>query len=286
MSGVFRAGRIGTDAVMNLKSLKALGNADGFFKNLDNVQPSTLQRITKADMTDILKGLDDAQLAKIGKKLDVGYVKELDPQLAAKLQPDIFKVVAKSAPEAGGAVAKVNRLSDAVKSLGTKFGNSMSGFKKKRGFGTKQTDEGLTAVKNGDADAIANQASDAAKKVEPATTKEADNLVRGTKEGKEGLMKTGLYVTGGVVFAVLLYDTLNPFEAVQKAVKETGQTVRGLKEVAEEAAEAAVDVAKGGFNFVSFVTKNSGLSSACSILCLILIVAMVMMGFMTGGKNK
>ena len=290
MSGVFRAGSkagsIGTDAVMNLKSLKALGNADGFFKNLDNVLPSTLQRITKADMTDILKGLDDAQLAKIGKKLDVGYVKELDPQLAAKLQPDIFKVVANSAPEAGGAVAKVNRLSDAVKSLGTKFGNSMSGFKKKLGFGTKQTDEGLEAFKNGEKSTTAKQAEAAVENVEPATVKEADATVRGTKEGKEGLMKTGLYVTGGVVFAMMLYDTLNPFEAVQKAVKETGQTVRGLKEVAGEAAGAAVDVAKGGFNFVSFVTKNSGLSSACSILCLILIVAMVMLSFMSGGKSK
>lgn len=294
MSGVFRAGSkaggIGTDAVMNLKSLKALGNADGFFKNLDNVQPSTLQRITKADMTDILKGLDDAQLAKIGKKLDVGYVKELDPQLAAKLQPDIFKVVANSAPEAGGAVAKVNRLStstvDGVKSLGTKMGNNISAFKKKLGFGTKQTDEGLEAFKNGEKSTTAKQAEAAVENVEPATVKEADATVRGTKEGKEGLMKTGLYVTGGVVFAMMLYDTLNPFEAVQKAVKETGQTVRGLKEVAEEAAEAAVDVTKGGFNFVSFVTKNSGLSSACSILCLILIVAMVMLSFMSGGKSK
>jgi hypothetical protein len=274
MSGVFRAGSkagsIGTDAVMNLKSLKALGNADGFFKNLDNVLPSTLQRITKADMTDILKGLDDAQLAKIGKKLDVGYVKELDPQLAAKLQPS----------------TQLSRAVDGVKSLGIKFGNSMSGFKKKLSFGTKQTDEGLDAVRNGDADEIGRQVEVTVKNVEPATVKEADNLVRGTKEGKEGLMKTGLYVTGGVVFAMMLYDTLNPFEAVQKAVKETGQTVRGLKEVAGEAAGAAVDVAKGGFNFVSFVTKNSGLSSACSILCLILIVAMVMLSFMSGGKSK
>ena len=274
MSGVFRAGSkagsIGTDAVMNLKSLKALGNADGFFKNLDNVLPSTLQRITKADMTDILKGLDDAQLAKIGKKLDVGYVKELDPQLAAKLKPS----------------TQLSSTIDAVKSLGIKFGNSMSGFKKKLSFGTKQTDEGLEALKNGKKNTTAKQAEAAVENVEPATVKEADATVRGTKEGKEGLMKTGLYVTGGVVFAMMLYDTLNPFEAVQKAVKETGQTVRGLKEVAGEAAGAAVDLTKGGFNFVSFVTKNSGLSSACSILCLILIVAMVMLSFMSGGKNK
>jgi hypothetical protein len=274
MSGVFRAGSkagsIGTDAVMNLKSLKALGNADGFFKNLDNVLPSTLQRITKADMTDILKGLDDAQLAKIGKKLDVGYVKELDPQLAAKLKPS----------------TQLSSTIDAVKSLGIKFGNSMSGFKKKLSFGTKQTDEGLEALKNGEKSTTAKQAEAAVENVEPATVKEADATVRGTKEGKEGLMKTGLYVTGGVVFAMMLYDTLNPFEAVQKAVKESGQVVRGLKDVAEEAAGAAVDLTKGGFNFVSFVTKNSGLSSACSILCLILIVAMVMLSFMSGGKSK
>ena len=286
MSGVFRAGSkaggIGTDAVMNLKSLKRLSNSntDGFFKYMDELEPSTLQKITKTDMTDILKGLDDAQLAKIGKKLDADFVKTLDPKLAAKLKPSQLSMVVDGAKRLSTSTV------DGVKSLGTRFGNSMSGFKKKIGFGTKQTKQGKDALKNGEKSTTAKQASDAVENVDPATTKEADNLVRGTEEGKQGLMKTGLYVTGGVVFAMMLYDTLNPFEAIYKAVKETGQIVRGLKEVAEEAAEAAVDVAKGGFNLISFVSKNSGLSSACSILCLILIVAMVMLSFMSGGKNK
>jgi hypothetical protein len=270
------------------------------FKGLD---PNVVKGIKPSEMTDILKSVSDVDLAKIGKNLDPKYVKTLDPKLAAKLQPGIFKVVAKSAPEAGGAVAKVTRsvadtvggtvaamrksfpqLSDATKSVIYKPMKNADGTPM-LGPGGRQMVE-ITAE--------GTQAGQFVKKttqveMTPAQVKklkDVDELVETVPAARQGLMKTGMYVAGGTVFLMMLYDTLNTFEAIQKAVKNTGQTVRGLKEVAEEAAEAAVDVAKGGFNFVSFVTKNSWLSSSCSILCLILIFAMVMMGFMGGGKNK
>lgn len=260
-------GRLSADALANLKSFKGLDDSTKFFKRLDDMPTDSLKSLSKSDMTDLLKGLDDAQLAKIGKKLDADDISGLNPELAAKLKPP----------------TTTSKFQDGVKSLGNRLGNNISAFKQKVGFGPKQVDDGKAALKNNNNDEVGEIAGSSTKNIDSGTKAEADNLVRGTKEGKEGLMKTGLYVTGGVVFAMMLYDTLNPFEAVQKAVKETGQVVRGLKEVADEAAEAAKDVTKGGFNFVSFVTNNSWLSSLSSVLCLILVFAVVAMSFL-GGK--
>lgn len=260
-------GRLSADALTNLKSFKGLDNSVDFFKRLDDMPTDSLKSLSKSDMTDLLKGLDDAQLAKIGKKLDADYISGLNPELAAKLKPPTM----------------ASRTLDGVKRLRNIMGDNIAAFKQKVGFGPKQVDDGKAALRNNNSDEVGEIAGSSTRNVDSGTKMEADNLVRGTKEGKEGLMKTGLYVTGGVVFAMMLYDTLNPFEAVQKAVKETGQVVRGLKEVADEAAEAVKDVAKGGFNFVSFVTNNSWLSSLSSILCLILIFAVVAMSFL-GGK--
>ena len=262
-----RLGRLSGDAVSNLQSLKGLSSSTDFLKTLDGIPVDSLKSLSKSDMTDLLKGLDDAQLAKIGKKLDADYISGLNPELAVKLKPP----------------TTTSKFLDGVKSLGNRLGNNMSAFKQKVGFGAKQVDDGRAALKNNNSDEIAESVESGTKNINSGTKTEADNLVRGTKEGTEGLMKTGLYVTGGVVFAMMLYDTLNPFEAVQKAVKETGQVVRGLKEVADEAADAAKDVAKGGFDFVSFVTNNSWLSSLSSVLCLILVFAVVAMSFL-GGK--
>jgi hypothetical protein len=262
-----------------------------------------VKQIPADKMTDILKSVSDADLTKIGKNLDPKYVKTLDPKLAAKLQPGIFKVVAKSATEAGGAIAKVTRgaadtVGGSVAAMRKSFPQFADATKSviykpmKNADGTPMLGPGGRQMVEITAEGTqAGQYVTKISKVEmtPAQVKklkDVDELVETVPAARQGLMKTGMYVAGGTVFLMMLYDTLNPFEAIQKAVKNTGQTVRGLKEVAEEAAEAAVDVAKGGFNFVSFVTKNSWLSSSCSILCLILIFAMVMMGFMGGGKNK
>ena len=94
---------------------------------------------------------------------------------------------------------------------------------------------------------------------------------------------------GVIVLLCMAYDTDNPFTAVDRALDDTGKVVKGFKEVADEAAEAVKDTAKGGFDFISFVTNNSWISSACSILCVILLFALFTMGLlgsMGGGNNK
>ena len=253
-------------------------------KGLDNVE----------DVNKILKNLDDAQLANIGKNLNTDFVKKLDPDLAKKLKPDgVFK-------NAGTAVTNASRraieiVGGSLGAMRKSFPELLEGAKKvtyrpltnadgtpklgpNRQPMTELTVEGMQAGKYVKKVSEVEMTPEQVKKL-----KDVDELVENVPAAREGLMKTGMYVVGGTAFLMLMYDTLNPFEAIKKAVDDTGEVVQGLKEVADEAAEAAKDVAKGGFDFVSFVTNNSWLSSLSSVLCLILVFAVVAMSFL-GGK--
>jgi hypothetical protein len=254
-----------------------------------------IKGLDTVDANRILKNLDDAQLAEIGKNLPADFVKTLDPSLAKKLKPGVIKKV-------GTAVTNITRrtfkiVGGTLGAMRKSFPELLEGAKKvtfrpiKNADGTPKlgpngkpmteiTVEGTQAGKHVKKVSEVEMTPEQVKKL-----KDVDELVENVPAAREGLMKTGMYVAGGTAFLMLMYDTLNPFEAIKKAVDDTGEVVQGLKEVADEAADAAKDVAKGGFNFVSFVTNNSWLSSLSSVLCLILVFALVAMSFL-GGKNK
>tara|TARA_B110000977_G_scaffold96663_1_gene127462 strand:+ start:50 stop:895 length:846 start_codon:yes stop_codon:yes gene_type:complete len=262
------------DTAALLKFAKTKGTLVDVFKGMD---ASAFRGIPADDMTDILKGLDDAQLAKIGKKLDVGYVKGLDPQLAAKLKPGFVNKLR---------LKGTKKLDDLYPPNSPARRAYDDGVKKQTELNKLATGK-PTSVSN--VDELGTVTGVPVEKLNKQATM-WQKVVNGDTLIQQGLKKLGYtnIAIGGFVIMVLcmMYDTDNPFKALDRALGDAGTSIRAIKEVAEEAAEAAVDVTKGGFNFVSFVTKNSGLSSACSILCLILIVAMVMLSFMSGGKNK
>jgi len=249
-----------------------------------------IKGLDTVDANRILKNLDDAQLAEIGKNLPADFVKTLDPSLAKKLKPGVIKKV-------GTAVTNITRrtfkiVGGTLGAMRKSFPELLEGAKKvtfrpiKNADGTPKlgpngkpmteiTVEGTQAGKHVKKVSEVEMTPEQVKKL-----KDVDELVENVPAAREGLMKTGMYVAGGTAFLMLMYDTLNPFEAIHKAVEDTGQTVRGLKEVADSAAEATKDVAKGGFNFVSFASNNFWLFSSCSMLCLIMIFAVMMLGFL------
>lgn len=270
--------------VSRLKALP-VDNMVAGIKGLDNVE----------DVNKILKNLDDAQLAMIGKKLDADYVKKLDPDLAKKLKPDgVFKKAGTTVTNAARRTFEI--LGGSLGAFRKSFPELLEGAKKVTYRPLKNVDGTPKLGPNGKPKAEITvegmQAGKYVKKVSEVEMtpeqvkklKDVDELVENVPAAREGLMKTGMYVAGGTAFLMLMYDTLNPFEAIKKAVDDTGEVVQGLKEVADEAAEAAKDVAKGGFDFVSFVTNNSWLSSLSSVLCLILVFAVVAMSFLGGKK--
>ena len=252
-------------------------------KGLDNVE----------DVNKILKNLDDAQLANIGKNLNTDFVKKLDPDLAKKLKPDgVFKKAGTTVTNAARRAIEI--VGGSLGAMRKSFPELLEGAKKvtyrplKNADGTPKlgpngkpmtelTVEGMQAGKYVKKVSEVEMTPEQVKKL-----KDVDELVENVPAAREGLIKTGMYVVGGTAFLMLMYDTLNPFEAIKKAVDDTGEVVQGIKEVADEAAEAAKDVTKGGFNFVSFVTNNSWLSSLSSVLCLILVFAVVAMSFLSG----
>ena len=250
-------------------SLKALKNSDGLVDGFRAADPSLLSQIPANEMTDILKGLDDVQLAKIGKNLDAGYVKGLDPNMAKKLKPNILGKVRVGATEA------------------------INGMKRFRSGAPKKIPRGPNAAKG------VETVADVAKKTGMSTdaVKTQSKLFQGLADSRDfmmaGLKKLGytnIAIAGLVLMLLCMaYDTDNPFTALDKALSETGQSVREIKEIVGEVGGAAGGAAggllKGGFNFISFITNNSGLSSASSILCLILIFAAVMMSFLGGNKK-
>jgi len=250
-----------------------------------------IKGLDTVDANRILKNLDDAQLTNIGKKLDTDFVKKLDPDLAKKLKPDgVFKKAGTTVTNAAQRVFEI--VGGSLGALRKSFPELLEGAKKVTYRPLKNADGTPKLGPNGRPKAeITVEGTQAGKHVKKVSEvemtpeqvkklKDVDELVENVPAAREGLMKTGMYVAGGTAFLMLMYDTLNPFEAIHKAVEDTGQTVRGLKEVADSAAEATKDVAKGGFNFVSFASNNFWLFSSCSMLCLIMIFAVMMLGFL------
>ena len=164
--------------------------------------------------------------------------------------------------------------------------------------------ENVTAITKKMEDAPTNQVDIIAKEVATnsddvrKSLKSVNKLLKEGSESsnslKKGLAELGITPAtaaigaGVIVLLCMAYDTDNPFTAVDRALDDTGKVVKGFKEVADSAATAAKDVTTGGFDFISFVSNNSWISFACSILCVILLFALFMMGMLgsMGGNNK
>jgi len=290
---------------------KAIQDAD-FIKKLNGAKPEDLKDILKGvndtnrlaeigkkldaeQFVKTFKGTDDAQLAKIGKKLDSGTltrIKQVDPALGKKLDPS-FVQQAKNAATAfsKASTAKLKQASKSIRKFMSGAGNPPNNI------------DDVTRVSKKMEAAPANQADDLARETAgnpDDAGKAIENTANVLKEGSEssntlrkGLAELGITPgsvaigAGVIVLLCMAYDTDNPFTAVDRALDDTGKVVKGFKEVADEAAEAVKDTAKGGFDFISFVTKNSWISFACSILCAILVFALFMTGMLGSiGRNN
>lgn len=262
---------------------------------------SKLNKANPKDLKDALGGIQDTtRLQDIGKKLDpdkLKKLKELDPALGKKLDPGFIGRTRNAATKMFRNRTTLANLEEAMENISK---------------ATKNVENPPTNINQvGD---IANKIpknADEAKQAEVISKEVAGNsedMRKGIKsvnkilkEGSEsssslrkGLAELGITPAsaaigaGVIVLLCMAYDTDNPFTAVDRALDDTGKVVKGFKEVADEAAEAVKDTATGGFNFISFVTQNSWISFACSILCVILLFALFMTGMIgsMGGNNK
>ena len=109
-----------------------------------------------------------------------------------------------------------------------------------------------------------------------------DNLkglkdVANSKLGKRSLLKLGLYGAGGIALLMMVYDTPNPFKAIMEALKDIQETVEGLKEVLDAAANAAENAAKGGFDLIAWLGENWWMPA---VGCLVFLIIFLISSFM------
>ena len=276
---------------------------DTFEMALDNDQLiKNLDQSGTDDLVAALNGIEDpTRLADIGKKLDPGTVnriKQVNPALGRKLSPKWLgrgKNVGTKLARNRTSLENLQRSLDDISTARQGTQNPPRDFK-----AVKETSEAVNR-----SDGSVEQVSKTMAKRHDANSddirksvKSVNKMLNDGSESSNSLKKAlgELGITPGsvaigagvIVLLCMAYDTDNPFTAVARALDDTGKVVRGFKEVADEAAEAVKDTAKGGFNFISFVTNNSWISSACSILCVILLFALFMMGMLgsMGGNNK
>lgn len=265
-------------------------------KNTDTFM-DTFKGLSKTDMSKVLKGIDADELAKtlkrlpeddlvtIGKTLDQGTVNRLAKTTDGQ---DLLTKMGRRQVTVGTQFSKAARAgADFMK----KFGAKTSGIMKKLSDSTKK---GITRLTKKVDETPAQQAKKmkeegpkAAKEVTeqvPDAAKAADDVVELSPEAKNGLKKLGMYTAGGTLVLMLVYGTMNPFEAIHDALSDVGSVAQGVKEVADSAATAAKDVAAGGFNFLSFITKNAWISGSSSILLMIMCIAFIAMSFL--GSNS
>lgn len=252
-------------------------------------------------LADALNGINDSsRLADIGKKLDTEVfenIKNLDPALAKKLRPGLVGQAKNISKNFFRSKTTLKNLDDTIESI--------SKVTKNVGNAPKNADEVTDIAKKIPVDADeAKQAEIIAKQTAGnsddvrKSIKSVNKLLKEGSESSNSLKKAlgELGITPGsvaigagvIVLLCMAYDTDNPFTAVDRALDDTGKVVKGFKEVADSAATAAKDVTTGGFDFISFVSNNSWISFACSILCVILLFALFMMGMLgsMGGNNK
>lgn len=307
---------IGDIFASNDELFKQTMDSTKFVDNLNQVDPKDLKEILKGvndtnRLADIgkkldpeqfvktFKGTDDVQLAKIGKKLDddtidaIRNVPNGGADLAKKLDPS-FVQRAKNAATAfsKASTAKLKEASKSIRKLMSGAENAPNNI-----GDVKRISKKMEAAPANQADELARETISNTDDAAEAVRNTENVLKEGTESSKslrKGLAELGITPgsvaigAGVIVLLCMAYDTDNPFTAVDRALDDTGKVVKGFKEVADSAATAVKNTAEGGFDFISFVTKNSWISFACSILCVILLFALFMTGMIgsMGGNNK
>jgi len=85
--------------------------------------------------------------------------------------------------------------------------------------------------------------------------------------------KNWMKMGAAMVILCMAYDTNNPFTALDRALSDIDDMVDGLKDLAEAAGNAAKNVAKGGFDFLAFITENWWMSLICCLAMVFIGVA-------------
>ena len=85
--------------------------------------------------------------------------------------------------------------------------------------------------------------------------------------------KNWMKMGAAMVILCMMYDTNNPFTALDRALDDVDDVVDGLKDLADAATNAAGNAAKGGFDLIAFMTQNWWMSLICCFVIIFIGIA-------------
>jgi hypothetical protein len=272
------------------------------FKQLDSSKiTGAFEKLGDAELTTLFKKIpDDAftQLTSTLKQSDKATIfarlKNVDPVFANKFYPDAdqasdLATALKNDPPTGsvktGKDLPVNNLSDGrVLTRANQISDSSVG----KYWKDQKLPDGMLNTKpmkggEGYFERMKNWWRNVGKKQdENLKNTKQNNIdalddVANSKLGKRSLLKLGLYGAGGIALLMMVYDTSNPFKAIMEGLKDIKETVQGLKEVADAAANAAQNAAKGGFDLIAWLGENWWMPA---VVCLVFLIIFLISSFM------
>jgi hypothetical protein len=236
----------------------------------------------------LVRNMDDAALARVAK---------VDPDLARNLNFSVVKFpgLPDIVVRQGGTTAQATKVSEATSSM-------------MKNQGTVNAAQTKTVTRNTAKNAPLAASDDVAEEttitwvrneagvVESVTDADLGTAIRNGGEIAENsgtvrkaLEKLGIIAVGSdvatftrkhwmkmgaaMVILCMMYDTNNPFTALDRALDDVDEIVDGLKDLADSATEAAGNAAKGTFDLISFLTENWWMSFACCVMLLFIGVA-------------
>jgi len=267
-------------------------------RNLDDdVIVRVLKNIDDDLVKTLAKNLDDVQMARLFK-LDP----DLAPRLGSGLNDDVLSAAftrnGMNATDAQAAVFKTRQAQVAVAKVPGPRGTALADRRAvdaattpatKKASLTKSIDE-LGEAGTDVSQKLADKTGLAKNNVDDAVEASADlaEAVPDIKEAarKLGMLPADMFIEGatvlrkhwmkigaGMVLLCMMYDTNNPFTALDRALEDVDDAVDGLKDIADSAAGAAAAAASGGFDLITFLTQNWWLSALCCVA--VIIIAMV-----------
>lgn len=260
-------------------------------KRLDDIQ---LRRLTDnmdpGKLTDVLKNLDPGTLKRVTRNTDpqklLQSLKNIrDPAVLKRvtdaMDPDVLKKVADLDPTTFSKFTGIDlkQLNKRVKDLARKAPNRGKNISKKAPNDVVNADDPVGALsKNSGLSRV--DAEDAAKSTgdmvrnNPAAMEAVGALGFLKKMGRNAgsfTAKNWLKIGGGVFMLCLLYDTNNPFTALDRATKDAGVTIRGLKDAAFDIGAGLGGLIEMLTNIPQFLAANSGAFFACC-MCIVLMM--------------
>lgn len=271
----------------------SLGESPDLIKRFTSlVDDDTLTAVLKNAEPDVartlVKNMDQADLARVAR---------VDPDLARTLNIQNVQVpgLADSVVRQGGTTAQAKNVADATPELMKSQGAINAGKTKTV---TSQTardvplaaaddvaeETTVTWVRNqgGVADSVTD-ADLASAITNGGKIAENSSTVRKALE-KLGIIAVGsdiakftrknwMKIGAGMVILCMMYDTNNPFTALDRALEDIDEVVDGMKDLADAAFNAAKNAAEGGFDLIAFLTQNWWMSLICCFVVVFIGIA-------------